>query len=142
MIVSVFFSIWKRKWTKNTPVPVLVIFSDFFDKKVCSWFDVFLTRILQEIFFCQVLARNIFLSGSCKKYFSVRFLQEIFFCQVLARNIFLSGSCKKYFFCQVLARFVFFCQDLARIVFIFNQRSEDKVEVFCKVRFALVQILE
>ena len=95
MIVSVFFSIWKRKWTKNTPVPVLVIFSDFFDKKVCSWFDVFLTRILQEIFFC-----------------------------------------------QVLARFVFFCQDLARIVFIFNQRSEDKVEVFCKVRFALVQILE
>ena len=29
----------------NSPVLVLVIFSEFFDKKVCSWFDVFLARI-------------------------------------------------------------------------------------------------
>ena len=70
MIVSVFLSLEAKKPLRS---PLLAIFSDFLDKNVCYWFDVF-------------LARNIF---------SVRFLQEMYFvpesckicifCQDLAR---------------------------------------------------------
>ena len=44
-------------------MPVLVIVSEFSAKKVCSWFNVFLARILQD---------------SHKNIFSVRFLQEMY----------------------------------------------------------------
>ena len=52
---------------------------------------------------------------------SMYFLQES--CKILARNIFLSGSCKKYIFWQNLARFVFFVkilQDSCKICICFQ----------------------
>ena len=60
----------KRKWTKNSPVPVLLIFSDFFNKKF----------VLGLMYFLQESGRKII---SCKKYIKPR---ANFFCQKFTKN--------------------------------------------------------
>ena len=109
----------KRKWTKNSPVPVLLIFSDFFDKKF----------VLGLMYFLQESDRKII---SCKKYIKPR--ANFFVKKITNNDQGTPNFCKKYVFCHVLPRNIFSarilqdvyflsrsCNNLARIVLIFNQ---------------------